>query len=196
MRDDEARWYIVRRRWPSAEGDYLSKEKFSGVMPNYINLWVTHLETDFQARSPYGFKRWSTALLTRLVQESYEGKYVQSYMHIQTALLRKASCKMFEAACQDAQKLAESAPTQKLTNLGKDGINLESPEYKAVFDTLEPEIYRIAAHRNSDLAMTTVRQLSGEDHDQLFGAIVGMIFIGHYAIMGPRTLDNQQWYVD
>ena len=196
MRDDEARWYIVRRRWPSVEGDYLSKENFSGVMRNHMNLWVTHIEIGSQPWSPYGFQNWSTALLTRLVQESQGVKYVQSYMHIQAASLREASCKMFEAAYHVAQKLAESAPMQQLANMSRDLINMESPEYKAIFDTLKPEIYRIAAHETSDLAMTTARQVSGKDHDNLFGAIVAMIFIGNYAIMGPRTPDSQQWCVD
>lgn len=199
MRDDQACWYLVRRRWPSAEGDFLSKEKFSDVMRSHTNLWVTHLETDFQARSDglqHPFQQTRTALLTKFIQESHEVKYVQSYMHIQMGLSRKSSCEMFEAAYRCAQKLAESAPAQNLADMSKDGINLESPEYKAVFDALQSEIYRIAASGENDLAMTIARQISGKDDGVLFGAIMRMMFIGHYAIMGAKTPDNQQWCVD
>ncbi|CAF9939192.1 hypothetical protein IMSHALPRED_001243 [Imshaugia aleurites] len=195
MRGDESCWYLVSRRRPSVEGDCLSEEKFCGVMRSHTNLWVTHLETDFQARKD-GDEQTSTALLTRLVQECEEVKYVQSYMHIHAALMRQTSREMFEAAYRCAQKLAESAPAQQLANMSKNGTNMESPEYKAVFDALKPEIFRIAASGNNEIAMTTARQSSGKDHDVLFGAIIGMLFIGDYAIIGPRTPDNQQWCVD
>lgn len=52
MRDDEARWYVVRRRWPTAEGDYLSEDQLnSAVLRSHENIWVTLHETDFQGRS-------------------------------------------------------------------------------------------------------------------------------------------------
>ena len=195
MRDEKAHWYLVSRRWPSVEGDHLSKESFSPAMRSHTNLWVTHLETDFQARTD-GDQQTSTALLTRLIEESSEVKYVQSYMHIHVALIRKTSCEMFEAAYRCAQKLAKSGPAQRLANMSKDGLDMESTEYKAAFDALEPEIYRTAASGNNEVAMTTARQISGKDNDILFGATVAMLFKGDYAIMGPKTPDNQQWCVD
>ena len=195
MRDNKACWYTVRRRWPSVEGDYLTEEKFNGVMRSRTNLWVTHLETDFQARSDE-VEQTSTALLTRLFQEADEVKYVQSYMHIHVGKLQKASCEMFEAAYRCAQKLAETAPADRLANMSNNKTNIESPEHKAVFDALQPEIYRIAASGENDLALNTARKASGRDDDLLFATFVRMIFIGHHAIMGPRTPENQQWCVD
>lgn len=56
--------------------------------------------------------------------------------------------------------------------MSKEGIDMESPEYKAG-------------------ALATAKQASGNDNDGLFGGVVRFIFIGRYAIMGPRTPDSQ-----
>ena len=80
--------------------------------------------------------------------------------------------------------------------MSKDGIDMESPEYQAAFDALQPEILRITEIEENDLARTTARQFSGGDDDVLFGALVRSMFLGYYVIMGPRTPDNQQWCVD
>lgn len=66
MRDDEARWYVVRRRWPTAKGDYLSEDQLnSAVLRSYENIWVTLHETDFQGRSG-NTQQTNIALLTKL----------------------------------------------------------------------------------------------------------------------------------
>ena len=191
MRDHRGCWYFLRRRWPSALGDHLSQEKFSGIMRTYTNLWVLSLKN-----RPDDLPVTSTALVTRLSRECEDVKYVRSYMHIQVAELRKDSCEMFEAAYRCAQKLTESAPAKHLATMDQNGVHMESSEYKAGFDTLKPEMYRIAASSENGIAMATARETSGRDHDILFGAIVGMIFSGHHGIMGPNTPDDQQWCVD
>ncbi len=195
MRDDEAFWYEVRRRWPNEEGDFLSKEAFSSAMQSHTDLWVTYLETGFQARSD-GAQQTCTALLTRLVREGSEVKYVRSYMHINVLRSRKVVCGIFEAAYQCAQKLIESAPARQLANMSNDGIDMESPEYQAAFDALQPEILRITESEENEVARITARQISGRNDDVLFGAFIRSMFLGYYAIMGPRTPDNQQWCVD
>ena len=135
MRDDEARWYVVRRRWPTAKGDYLSKDQLnSAVLRSHENIWVTLHENDFQGRSG-NFQLTNIALLTNLAQESNDVKYVHSYVHIYVFQFRKNFCELFEAAYRCAQKLAESGPAQRLADMSKEGIDMESPEYKAVFDT-------------------------------------------------------------
>ncbi len=193
MRNDEACWYLIRRRWSSTEGDYLSDEQFNSTDRSHTDLWVTLLETDFQARLD-SIQQTSTALLTRLIQESHDVKYVHSYMHINVWRYRKAQSDMFEAAYQCAQKLAESAPAQRLAGVRKEEINMDSPEYTALIDALQSEIDHLAASGENDIARTTARQSSGKDNH--LEAIVWLMFVGRYAIMGPRTPDTQQWCVD
>ena len=196
MREGEACWYIVCRRWPTAEGDYLSKEQFSSTsLRNLTNLWITVLDNVFQLRAD-SFLQTSPALLTRMVSEGHGVKYVHSYMHIHVFKYRKNVCEMLEAAYQCAQKLAESAPAQRLANMSENEIDMESPEYKAVFESLEPEICRITASGEYELALATARERSDNHDDRLFGVYLRMMFIGRYAIMGPRTPDSQQWCVD
>lgn len=196
MRDDEACWYIAHRRWPSADGDYLSEEQFGiTALRCHTNLWITLLEADVQAQAD-SYQQTNAALLTKLVHESNEVKYVHSYMHIHVFQCRNHFSEMLEAAYRCAQELTESAPAQRLENLSEHKMNMESPEHKTVFDSLGPEILRIAANGENELALTTARQHSGRNDDALFGMFVRMMFIGRYAIMGPRTPDSQQWCVD
>lgn len=196
MRDDEAGWHLVHRRWPTQEGDYLSNKKLCDIMRGDNEFWIVRLGTDFQARSD-GREQTSPALLSKLAQDKDGVKYVNSYMHIYVGLvLQRATREMFEAAYQCSKKVAKSEPARHLANLPDDEVDMESPAYRAIFDALEPEICQIAASHGSENALAIARQTSGKDHSKLFRAIMGMIFIGHYVIMGPRTPATQQWCVN
>ena len=200
MRDDEACWYIACRRWPNAEGDYLSKEQFSSIIEwNSTDLWITLQDIEYQMRADT-YLETRTALLTRLTHESDEVKYVHSYMHLNVLRYRTDVCEMLEAAYRCAQKLAESAPAQRLASMNEDEIDMESSDYKAVFDTLEAEIPTISASGEYDLGLASARELSRRlgsgDGDALFRDYVKLMFTGRYAVMGPRTPDGQQWCVD
>ena len=193
MRDHEACWYLVHRRSSNLEGDYLSEDRFNSTMRSHTNLWVTLLETDFLARTD-SIQQTSTALLTKLIQESEGVKYVHSYMHIHTWRYPESYCEVFEAAHRCAQKLAESAPARKLADLSTNEIVMGSLEHSALIDALESELLNITASGEYDLAMATARQQSG-NNARFFEAIV-RIFVGRYAIMGPKTPNDQQWCVD
>ena len=201
MRDDAACWYIARRRWPNAEGDYLSKDQFSSTIErNLTDLWVTLQDIDYQLRADT-FLETRTALLTRLIHESDEVKYVHSYMHLNVVQYRTDVCEMLEAAYRCAQKLAESAPARRLASMNEEEIDMDSSDYKAVFDTLEGEIPRLSASGEYDSGLAIARERSrrngsGNDDDTLFGVFVRLVFTGRYAVMGPRTPDSQQWCVD
>ena len=200
IRDDEACWYIARRRWPNAEGDYLSKEQFSSTIEwSLTDLWITLQDIEYQMRAG-PFQETRTALLTRLIHESDEVKYVHSYMHMNVLQYRTDLCEMLEAAYRCAQKLAESAPAQRLASMNEDEIDMESSDYKAVFDTLEAEIPSILASGEFDSGLAIARERSriigAGNGDALLGVYVRLMFTGRYAVMGPRTPDSQQWCVD
>ena len=195
MRDEGANWYLVRRRGTDAEGDFLSKERFSGSMRNRTNLWVTLFETGFQARSD-GVQQTTTALLTTLIRETDEVKYVNSYMHIHIWPYRKDSSEMFEAAYRCAEKLARSDPAQRLAQVRDEDIDMERLDYKALIDALESDIQRLFASGDFDKGLRLARQSSGKDNDVFFEAIVRVLFLGRYAIRGPKTKDSQRWCVD
>ena len=200
MRDDEACWYIACRRWPTAEGDYLSKEQFSSTIERSpTDLWITLQNIEYQMRAD-AFQETRTALLTRMIRESDDVKYVHSYMHMNVLRYRTDVCEMLEAAYRCARKLAESAPARQLANMSEDEINMESSDYKAVFDTLEAEIPTLSAGGEYDRGLAIARERSQRngtgDDDALFGVYVRLMFMGRYAVMGPRTPDGQRWCVD
>ena len=198
--DEEACWYIACRRWPNAEGDYLSKEQFSSIIErSFTDLWITLQNIEYQMRADI-FEETRTALLTRLIHESDEVKYVHSYMHMNVLRYRTDVCEMVEAAYRCAQKLAESAPAQRLASMNEDEIDMESSDYKAVFDTLEAEIPSILASGEYDSGLAVARErsriLGAGNGDALLGVYVRLMFTGRYAVMGPRTPDSQRWCVD
>ena len=200
MKDDAACWYVSGRRWPNAEGDYLSKEQFSSIIEwRFTDLWITLQDIEYQM--PAGpFQENRTALLTRLIHESDGVKYVHSYMHMNFLRYRKDACEMLEAAYRCAQKLAKSAPAQRLASMSEDEIDMESTDYRAVFDSLEAEILNLSASGEYDRGIAVARERSHRagsgNGEALFGVYVRMIFTGQYAVMGPRTPDGQQWCVD
>ena len=199
MRDDASCWYVACRRWPNAEGDYLSKEQFrSTIQRSPTDLWITLQDIEYQMPADT-FLETRTALLTRLKHETDEVKYVDSYMHLNVLRYRTDFCEMLEAACRCAQKLAESAPAQRLALMNEDEIDMESLDYKAVFDALEAEILNISTSGEYDVGLANARisrMIGSENGDDLFGVYVRLMFTGRYAVMGPWTPDGQQWCVD
>ena len=201
MRDDEACWYSAHRRWRNAEGDYLSKEPLSSTMErSFTDLWITHQDIEYQMRAG-DFQENRLALLTRLIHESDEVKYVHSYMHMNVLRWWTDDCEMLEAAYRCAQKLAESAPAQRLAKMSEDEVNMESSDYRAVFATLEPEINSISAsgeyHRGMAIARERSLRTTGTGNGvALFGYYVVLMFMGRYAVIGPRTPDKQLWCID
>ena len=164
-------------------------------MRSRTDLWVALLDTGFHARSD-SIRYTSTALITTLIRETDEVKYVNSYMHIAVGRERQSSCEMFDAAYRCAQKIAESDPAQRLANVSDEEIDMELPDYKALIDALESEIHRVAISGEFDAEVRLARQSSGKDGDLPFEALVGFMFLRRYAIMGPKTPESQQWCVD
>lgn len=195
MRDEEANWYLVSRRWTGADGDYLSKDRFSNVMRSRTDLWVALLETGFHARSD-SIPHTRIALITTLLRETDEVKYVNSYMHISFGRQEQSLCEMFDAAYRCAQRIAESDPAQRLANVSDEEIDMELPDYKALIDALKSEIHRVAVSGDFDVGVRLARQRSGKDDDVLFEEVVSFMFLRRYAIIGPKTPEIQQWCVD
>ncbi|KAI4250529.1 MAG: hypothetical protein L6R40_000129 [Gallowayella cf. fulva] len=186
MRDHEASWYHVARRWPNTEGDYLSEDKFSSVMRSHTNLWVTHFENGFQNQTD-SLPGTRIALLTRLTEESNDVKYVRSYMHIGIVRQLKAHCGMLEAAYRCAQQLTESSPAENLMNVSQGKIHTESPEYEAALDALLPEVNRIIASEENELARDYTRQRSGKDTDDLSAYFVLLFFLRRICYHGGHN---------
>ena len=196
MRNDEANWFIVRRRCPNVEGDNLSKEGFSYTnLRCSTDLWMTTLKTDYQSRAD-SFEQTDTALLTKLGNESDDVKYVRSYMHVHVFRYRANVHEMLEAAYQCAQELGESAPAQNVASISGGEPRTGSTTPESVIEVLESEIRSITASGRYDRALAIARERWPTDDDALFGVFVRLMFMGRYAIMGPRTPESQQWCVD
>ena len=191
-RSEEGSWYIVRRRLPGPEGDFLSEKGLDALLRGNHKLWITYLNTDFQARSD-GAQQTSTALLVKQVQEDDKVLYVRSKAHLHVGLLQKATRDMLEAAYSCAHKLSESHATRELSVQESDSA---STSYMSAFDAVTREIHRLALEDVNEQPRKTARQTSGKQSEELFEALIAMFFVGQYARIGEQLPGSQEWCVD
>ena len=93
MRDCHGQWYHVRRRGVDSNRDYLSSDSLSDIIHGHHNLWITYLETEYQAR-PDGRQQTQIALLVKVVEDKNGIKFAESYMHLHVMLSNLASQKL------------------------------------------------------------------------------------------------------
>ena len=198
MRSETGVWYCVGRRvsntFPS-EGDFLSSDNLNDVVRHPQDLYIIHLETDFQARHD-GAEQTIRSLLVKLIEEKDNIKYVQSYMHLQVSLLQAGGQCMFEAAYRCAQQVLGSDVVRQLAELSSSNTDTNDPHYRALLDTLQSEILQRAVLEENEAALAVAKGRSGTDGAVLFGAITAMLFIGHYANTGAMSTELQRWCVD
>ena len=198
MRDEYGAWYLVRRRETktlSVGGDFLTDEELCAITRSNEIFRIIDLETEFQARTD-GVQQTRTSLLVNLVQEEEDTNYVQSFMHINVAILQRANSDMFEAAHQCAQQLKESSSARQMTALQDHEIDLDLSSYRTLFDGLGNEIHHIAMMPANEAGLAASKRISGRADSALFEAIISLLFAGHFINMGRKTNANQRWCVD
>ena len=198
MRSEHGVWYRVGRRVSNtcpSEGDFLSSENLNDIARHPQDLYIIRLETDFQAR-PDGAEQTITSLLVKLVEEKDSIKYVQSYMHLQVSLLQAGGQCMFEAAYKCAQQISGSDVVRQLAELSSSDADVNDPGYRALLETLQSEILQYAVLEENEAALAVAKGRSGTDGTVLFGAIIAMLFVGHYTNTGTMSGEMQKWCVD
>ena len=198
MRDEYGAWYLVRRRESktlSAGGDFLTNEELCTITHCNDIFRIIDLETEFQARTD-GVQQTRTSLLVKLIQEEEDTNYVQSFMHINVAILQRANSDMFEAAYQCAQQLKESSSARQMTTLQDHEINSDLSSYRTLFDCLGDENHCIAMMAANEAGLAASKRISGRADSALFEAIISLLFAGHFVLMGRRTEATQRWCVD
>ena len=196
MRSDNGVWYRVGRRVSEtspSECDFLSSDNLNDIVRHPQDLYIIRLETDFQNR-PDGAEQTSMSLLVKLVEEKDNIKYVQSYMHLYVSLLPAGGQCMFEAAYRCAQQVSASDVVRQLAE--SSSSNADDPGYRTLLETLQSEILQCAVLEENEAALAVAKGRSGTDGTVLFGAIVAMLFVGHYANAGVMSNEMQRWCVD
>ncbi|KAK4691803.1 hypothetical protein P7C71_g5278, partial [Lecanoromycetidae sp. Uapishka_2] len=197
MKDEQGVWYLVHQRKsctsPAIDGDFLSNNNLCDVIRSKDDLRILHLQTDFQVRTGH---LQSTSLLVKLVEAEDGINFVKSYMHLSVGPVQSNSKVMFEAAYRCAKQLADTEPARKLAALNDEAVDMGHPEYKTLFDSLEPEILRITMLEVNKLGLAAASQSAGNNPSMLLGAITALIYIGHYAITETVHQSAQRWCVD
>ena len=198
MRTENGVWYRVGRRVSEtspSEGDFLSNDNLNDIVRHPQGLYIIHLETDFQNRADSA-EQTTTSLLVKLTEEKDNIKYVQSYMHLQVGLLQPGGQCMLKAAYRCAQQVSASDVVRKLAELDSSNADANDPGYRTLLETLQSEILQCAALKENEAALAVAKGRSGTDGTVLFGAIIAMLFVGHYANTGPMSKEMQRWCVD
>ena len=198
MRSENGVWYRVGRRVSNtspSEGDFLSSDNFNDIVRLPQDLYIIHLETEFQARSD-GAEETSTSLLVKLIKEKDNIKYVQSYMHLHVSLLQAGGQCMFETAYRCAQQVSASDVIRQLAELSSSNADANDAGYRTLLETLQSEILQRAVLGEIKAALAAAKGRSGTDGTVLFGAVIAMPFIGHYANTGAMSSEMQRWCVD
>lgn len=198
MRDSHGNWLFVQRRGTDSNGDYLSSDLLTDIIHSHHDLWITYLETEFQARRD-GRQQTQMALLVKVVEEENGIKFAESYMHLHVKLVDSASQEMWEAAYQCADTAARGDLTRHLAILSKESeVDRQSPMWwKTLWDTLIAEIISLSTSGQYETIIRMAERASVQRFpDQLVGVIVGMVFTGQYALIGRRNAESQKWCID
>ena len=192
MRDEEGSWYLIVRRMPTAEGDFLSSSRLEDLVRSNSDLWVAHAETDFQLRAD-GERQISTAILVKLVEDEFDVKYVRAEMHVNVLLVPHSLQGLMAAAYQCAHELSDGPIVAQLRSVSNEDVEMRNLTYRSFYDAIEPEIHRVASANQA-------QGTSSWDHTQhspkLLEYMIAMMFIGQYAVMGTRLPGTTQWCVD
>ena len=197
MRDYHGGWYHVQRRGADSNGDFLSSDLLSDIIHSHHNLWITYLETKFQARSD-GRQQTQIALLVKVVEEEDGMVFAESYMHLHVKLLDLTWQEMWEAAYQCADTLVREGLTRQIAILTKDSeFDLESPRsWKILWNSLVTEIINLPTSGQYGTILRTAERASVKPFPDLFGVFVRLVFTGRYALIGRRTAETQKWCID
>ena len=103
---------------------------------------------------------------------------------------------MFEAAYRCAQQVSASDVARRLAKFSSSDADASKAGYRTLLETLQSEIFQRTVLEENKAALAVAKGRSGTDGTMLFGAIIAMLFIGHYAITGAMSSDMQRWCVD
>ncbi|KAL8695112.1 MAG: hypothetical protein Q9218_000390, partial [Villophora microphyllina] len=180
LRDSEGVWYILLRRLATTGSDFLSNMRLDDYIRGNSDVWIVHLDTDFQPR-PDGSPQASTALLVKLIEKEGSVMYVRSGMHVHAMLLPNTYQEIYEAAYNTAVKLLQSPVARQLEEMSRQGSFQESLAQRALVDTIKADIHRIAATLLDDGESTNAAQKSSAHNPAHVEELISTYFIGHYA---------------
>ncbi|KAL9037593.1 MAG: hypothetical protein Q9214_005634, partial [Letrouitia sp. 1 TL-2023] len=199
MRDARGNWYFLKRvSVPRpASDDSLSTDPLEGIVRTGGDFHVVYPEKSFLMPAVQTLvHRVRSGLIVRITgAQEREVNYVESYMHVNITCIDKAFQTMLNAAYSSVKTLSESEPVQALAAF-EGNVDLQDAQYRAIYDQMEPEMRRIAQLPVNAHGLSVAKATFGENGAKLLGALIGLLFIGHYAIIEDVTEELQQWCID
>ena len=188
MRNNEGLWYLIWRRMPGVEGDFLSSNRLEDFLQSNVDVWVAHAEPGSQILAN---GQASTAIMVSLVEDSDDVMYVRSEMHLNVLPVTHSLQRLMATAYQCAREMIDDPVIVQLRSLSYENVEMADPACKAFYDAIGPKIRRMV-----DQASETPSWDSSQHSPGLFEYMIKLILSGQYAVMGTRLPGTAQWCVD
>ncbi|KAG6988574.1 hypothetical protein G7Y79_00071g097450 [Physcia stellaris] len=146
VRDQEGSWYLVLRRIPTVEGDFLSSSRLENFLQSNGDVWVAHAETDSQLLAS---GQASTAIMVKLVEDSADVMYVRSEMHVNVLPVPHSLQRLMAAAYQCACEMINDPVVVQLRSKSYENVERAEPACESFSDAIEPEIHHFDQHWNN-----------------------------------------------
>lgn len=200
MRDAPGNWYHLGRGVSvksSANGDSLSTNPIEDIIRASSDFYVVYPEDDFSKRAVQtSLHEVRSGLIVRTTRaQEREINYVESYMHVKINHVENDMQSMLHAAYSSMGTLSESEPVHALAAF-EGNADLQDAQYKAVYNQVESEIQRIARLPANARGVAVAEAAFGGHGAELLGHLIGLLFIGHYAVIEGMTEELQQWCID
>lgn len=196
-------WYHITRSLPAEHDPFLSTKSLNAIIQEESNLWITHVESAFNnpqlVAEAKNERQVTHGLLVQLLSDEEDIKYVRTKLHVRIGVERKTTRNLLEAAYQSARQVSQNSSAKGL-GAKSDGEqnqvdDVNWPQHSLILEGLKQDIQRVAV-LNASQDVTAAAEDYLPNGMMLFQALIGMMVVGGYGCLGPRTADEQQWCFD
>lgn len=202
MKDNTDSWYLIRRRFPVEQDQFLTHKSLAEVILEGGNLWVILPNLEFPG-PPTNTAQSSIGLIVEVHDEGGAGregvpvKKAHAKLHINVAPIQgSTSAELALATTLSNQLIANSPALRKLAAMEDDLDEQSSSSLtsrKVALEELASEINQIAISQE-------VKNTIGADgktfNTPLMKFVIKMVLQGGYVCMGEMTPMVQSWCVD
>ena len=202
VQDDSGSWYLIRRRLPVEQDNFLTDETLADVILKCENTWVIYPDSNFPRQSN-GQAQATVGLLVEVKSEEKTDKEetavkkAQAKLHIEIAPTSASISAWYAVASHLSSTIVSDSPTlRKLAAMeyGLDEQSSTSPSLEqTALEELASEIREIAKDKGAEKAIAAAGNTFNSLHLE---EAITMVLWGRYVRMGEMVPKCQQWCVD
>lgn len=203
MKDNADSWYLIRRRLPVEQDEFLTNKTLAEVILEGGNLWVILPNPEFP-RPLTSTAQLSIGLIVEVHDEGEadrEGlpvKKAHAKLHIILAPINESTSAEFALATALSTQLIANSPA--LRKLAAIEDNLDEQSSSSSLSSKTVALKELASEINQIAMSQEVKKAVAADgktfNTPLMEAVINMVLEGKYVCMGEKTPRVQPWCVD